>query len=168
VVQVTEVMRCVPLYLLEVMCCVRLCILEAVEGRLCLLEVPDVTRLVLLRMQEAVFARGAGGDVLRTALYAGGAGDGVLYVLCLLEVLEAVEVTEVMCCVLLVGGGGVDGGDGGDRGDVLCATLFAGCIGGGGGAGGDALCVGTLYAGGCEVLEISIVAVFVTLRLWSA
>jgi len=53
------------------------CMLEAMEGELCLLgvlEVPEVVRRVLL-------------------LYAGG--------LCLQEVLEVLEVPEVMCCVLL-------------------------------------------------------------------
>ena len=34
--------------------CVLLCMLEAVEGRLCLLEVPDAMLCVLLCMLEAV------------------------------------------------------------------------------------------------------------------
>jgi len=84
--EVAEVMCCMLLCLLglsemlevlEVMHRVWLCIQEAVEGRLCLQEVTEVMGYVLLRMQEAVFPRGAGG-----------AGGDVLYVLCLLEALE--------------------------------------------------------------------------------
>ena len=73
-------MRCMPFSILaavlkvvEVIRCVLLCMLEAVEGRLCLLE---VMRRVLLCMLEAA----EGG-------------------LCLLEVLEMLEVPEVMRCV---------------------------------------------------------------------
>src|SRR6266480_3226414 len=59
----------------EVMRCVLLCMLEGVEGRLCLPEVPEVMRCVLLCMLEAVVGR-----------------------LCLPKVLE---VSEVVHCVLL-------------------------------------------------------------------
>ena len=58
-----------------------LCVLEAVEGRFCLLEaleVPEMTRCVLLCMLEAV--------------------EGGIY---LLEVLEVSEVVEAMHRVLL-------------------------------------------------------------------
>ena len=63
---------------------VLLCILEAVEGELCLLEVLEVMRCVLLCMLEAVNVRsvyggvgsvgGAGVDTLCVTLYAGGCG----------------------------------------------------------------------------------------------
>ncbi len=62
----------------EVMCCVLLCMLEVVEGRLCLLEVLEVAEVmccVLLCMLEAVEgARGGGGDMLYATLLAGGVG----------------------------------------------------------------------------------------------
>jgi hypothetical protein len=58
-----------------------LCTLEAVEGELCLLEVPEVMRCVLLCMLEAV----EGGMCLPGGV--GGVGGNVLCALC----LEAVE-----------------------------------------------------------------------------
>ena len=65
---------------MEAMRCVLLCILEAVESGLCLLEVlevPEVMCFVSLCMLEVVEgARGSGGDVLYATLFAGGArGD---------------------------------------------------------------------------------------------
>jgi len=84
------------LEVVEVMRCVLLCILEAVDGAVCLLdalEVPEVMRLcVTLRAGgtggdapcatlyaggcggRALFARDTGGDTLCAALYAGGCG----------------------------------------------------------------------------------------------
>src|SRR6266480_716740 len=86
--EVPEVKRCMLLCILEavdnwlclleefeapeVMRCVLLCMLEAVDGRLCSLEAPEVMRCVLLCMLEAV--------------------DGTLWLL---------EVREVMRCVLI-------------------------------------------------------------------
>jgi len=64
--------------LLEVMCRVLLCMLEAVEGQLCLLVAMKVMRCVLLCMLEAV--------------------EGEL---CLLEVLEVLAVLEAMRCMIL-------------------------------------------------------------------
>ena len=86
-----------------------------------------------LRLQEVLEVQDVQ-DVMRCAL------------LCLLEMLEVQRVTEVMRHVLLcmreaveapkvAGMLAIDAGDPGR--DVLCATLFAGCIGG---AGDDALC----------------------------
>ena len=94
--EVPDATRCVLLCMLEAveggpwfaggaaddsMCA--LCTLEAVEGRLCLLEeleVPEVTRCVLLCMLEAVeggfcLAGGGGGDALYAAVFAGGCGS---------------------------------------------------------------------------------------------
>src|SRR6266480_3748928 len=62
------------LEMLEGMRRVLLCMLEAVEGEICLLAVPEVMRCVLLCLLEALKA---------------------------LEVLEMLEVPEVMRCVLL-------------------------------------------------------------------
>ena len=119
--------------MLEGMRRVQLCMLEAVEGELCLLEVPEVIRCVL----EAV--------------------EGAL---CLLEVLEVLEMPEVMRCVLLCILEAVEGGlcslevPEVMRGYTLYAggcggwSLFVGGVGRTGGAGGDALCA-TLYSGGC-------------------
>jgi len=58
---------------------VLLCMLEAMEDELCLLEVPEVMCCVMLCIAEAA-ERG----------------------LCLLEVLEVPEVPEAMSCVLSV------------------------------------------------------------------
>ena len=61
----------------EVIRCMLLCMLEAVEGRLCLPEVPEAMRRMLLGIVEAVEGRlcllekgGAGGDASCAALYA--------------------------------------------------------------------------------------------------
>ena len=66
VLEVPEVMRCVltvcwrrwrvgsVLEVLEVMYCVLPCMLEDVQGELCLLEVPEVMRCVVFCMPEAV------------------------------------------------------------------------------------------------------------------
>jgi len=108
---------------MEVMQCLLLRMLEALEGGICLpeVEVVEVMRCVLLCMSE------------------GG--------LCLSEV---VEVLAVMRCVLgALQFSKFAGGAGSAAGDALCATLYAG---GSGGwalfAGGDALCA-IPYAGGC-------------------
>ena len=109
--------------MLDAIRCVPLCMLEAVAGKLCLLEalkveVPEVMRRVLL---------------------------------CLLEMLKVLEVPKVMLrmlevCWRLRRVGSVAGGAGGD---VRCATLLAGGIGGAGSAGGVGVDVlyDTLYAG---------------------
>ncbi len=65
------------LRLLEVMSRVLLCMLEAVEGQLCLLVAMEVMRCLLLRMLEAV--------------------EGEL---CLLEALDVLDVLEAMCCMI--------------------------------------------------------------------
>ncbi len=115
------------LSLLAVIRCVLLCILEAVEGGLCLLEVleaseamrcvllcmpevPEVMRCVILCMLEAglCFAGGVGGagsDALCATLYAGGAGGGGALAL-------------------------FAGGVGGTGSDAPCATRYVGgCVG---------------------------------------
>ena len=81
-------MRCMPFCILEavlgvveVIRCVLLCMLEVVEGRLCLLEVlevPELMRRVLLYILE-----------------------GRLCMLLVSEALELLQVPEVMRCVLL-------------------------------------------------------------------
>ena len=66
----------------EAMRCVLICMLEAVEGELYLLEAMDVMRCALLCILEAVegtlcFAGGDGGargDAMYATLYAGGCG----------------------------------------------------------------------------------------------
>jgi len=68
---------------------VLLCMLEAVEGRLCLLEVLEAMRRVLLCMLEDVegglcfrevseVSGGAGGDAPCATLFAGGVGGDAL------------------------------------------------------------------------------------------
>ena len=59
----------------EAMCCVLLRMLEAVEDRLCLLEVQEVMRCSLFAA-GAGGAAGVGGDTLCAALLAGGGGAG--------------------------------------------------------------------------------------------
>ena len=112
-----------------------LCMLEAVEGRLCLLE---VTRCVLFCTLEGS--------------------------LCLLEVVDVAEMMRcVLLCILdaalfagVVGGDGRGGRAGRAGRDTVCATVYAGGCGrwvlfarGVEGARGDAVCA-TLYARGCE------------------
>ena len=97
--------------------CALLCILETVEGRLCLLDVlelmeeSEVMRCVLLCLLGAP-------KVMRCVLFR--MLEGVEGGICLLE------VPEVMCCMLLcllevldVAGG-----------DALCAASYAGGCGG--------------------------------------
>jgi len=96
---------CDRLEVTEVIHCVLLCMLEAVDGGLCLLgalevvEVPKVMRGVLRWMLEAVEGRalfaGDAGDMPCATLYAGGCGLWVLFA----------------------------GGVGGDGGDAPCAAL---------------------------------------------
>ena len=150
----------------EVMRCVLLCMLEAVEGRLCLLEVlampdvldaPDVTRGVLLCMFEAV----EGGlcllevlEVMRYVLgtlYSGRCGGWALFAegvgragvmravrFCTLEAVDGMLcLLEGMRCVLHC------------MLETVEVSNFAGGVGRAGCAGGDALCA-NLYAGGVE------------------
>ncbi len=112
------------LLVLEVIRCVLLCMLEAVDGRLCLLEVLEAMRHVLLCMLEAA--------------------EGELRLLEVLEMLEAMrcvllcvlEMLETMRCVLLCMLETVEGelcGAGDARGagsDAPCAALYAGGRGG--------------------------------------
>ncbi len=65
-----------------------LCMLEAVEGGLCSMEVPEVMRNVLLYMLEALEVL----EVMRRVLF------------CMLEIVdvpEMLEALEVMRCMLL-------------------------------------------------------------------
>ena len=62
--------------------CVLRCMLEAVDGKLCLLDVLRYRRYVL-----DVSCGGAGDDAVCANLYAGGCGGE----LCLLEVLEVMR-----------------------------------------------------------------------------
>ena len=107
------------LEVVEVMRCVLLCIPEAVEGGLCLLEVCG----------DAGGAEGAGDDALCTTLYA-----GRLYLPEVLEVMRRVLLClpEVMRCATLYGGGcgGCALFVGGCGGDAPCAALYAGGSGG--------------------------------------
>jgi len=67
------------LCLLEVIRCVLLVYWKAVEGRLCLLE---AMRFMLLCMPMAVeggLCLGAGGDAMYTSLYAEGCGERALF-----------------------------------------------------------------------------------------
>jgi len=89
-IEVVNGVRCL-LWVLVVMLCMQfyvlLCILYAAEGELCLLSVLEVIRCVLLCILEAVeglalFAGGVGdtgGDALRASLYARGYGGYVLF-----------------------------------------------------------------------------------------
>ena len=145
-------------------------ILEAVESTICMLEVlevPDVIRCMLLCMLETVEGKlclvggvgGAGGLALCATLRAGGGGGCAL-------LLKVFEVPEVMRCRLLcileavegalcfvevfggVGGVRFDGGN--TPGVALCSGGCGGYVlyaGGARGAGCDSLCA-TLYAGG--------------------
>jgi len=80
--EVKEVVEVLP-----AMRCMLLCMLEAVEGGLCLrevsevLEVLKVMRCMLLCMLEAMEGRfkllRVGGDALYAILYAGGGGGGI-------------------------------------------------------------------------------------------
>jgi len=82
--------------MLEVIRRVLLCILEAVEGDLCLLEVPEATRCVLLCILEVSEAP----EVMRRlVLCMLEAVEGSLCLLDVLEVLEGFEVPEMMHCV---------------------------------------------------------------------
>src|SRR5947208_3560416 len=99
---------------------------EVVEGELCLLEVLEAMRCVLLCILEAVEGGLCFGRCRR-------AGDAVGDALCAL--LYAVKVRSVC--------GGV-GSVGGTGRDTLCATLYVG---------GDALCA-ALYTGGCGGLGL--------------
>ena len=98
--------------MLEVMACVLLCILEAVEGALCLpevLDVPEAMRCMLLCMLEAV--------------------EGAL---CLQEMLEVMRCV-LLCMLERVEDGLFAGyvvGAGGAVADARCATLYAGGPGG--------------------------------------
>jgi hypothetical protein len=97
--------------------CVLPCMLEAVEGRLCLLEgmlcLPEdvggtgddalCTALYVegcrrwaLFIEGVGVSVGTGGDTLCAALYAGDCGECAL----LLEMSEVLELPEVMHCVL--------------------------------------------------------------------
>ena len=93
--------------LLEVMRCMLLCTLEAVESELCLLEVLEVLKVPALSETKrcagllAGGAEGAGNDALYAALVLE-ATEG-LY---LLEVLDVLEMPEVMRCVQYAGGSG--------------------------------------------------------------
>jgi len=83
---------------------VPLCMLEAVKGGLCPLDVLEVMRRVLLCMMEAVegelFSGGGGGDALRAGLYTGGCGRWALFVGGG-EMLEVVELRHrVLLCML--------------------------------------------------------------------
>ncbi len=77
-VEVLEVLE-----MLEVMRCVLLCILEIVEGGLCLLEAPKVPEA--MRLCATLCAGGCGragdaeGDALCAALYTGGCGGCALF-----------------------------------------------------------------------------------------
>jgi len=102
------------LEMLEGMRRVLLCILEAVEGELCLVEVVDVLEVVevMLRVRFCML-------------------EAVEGALCLLEVLEVPEKPEVMRFCLYAGGCGRWAlFAGGNRGDSLYATLYAGGCGG--------------------------------------
>jgi len=92
--------------LFRMLLCMPLCILEAVEGELCLLEMPEVIRCVRVRMLEDV----EGELCLLEALEAREVPEVMRRVLlCMLEAVEGgiylLEVTEVMRFVLLYAGG---------------------------------------------------------------
>jgi len=115
---------------LRVIRCVLLCMLEGLEGELCLLEVLEVIRCVLLCSLGV--AGGVAGDTLCATLYAGGTGEYVLF------------AGGCRGWALIAGGCGGVGGTGGVGGDALCAILYAG------GCGGYAL-----FMEASEVLEAS-------------
>jgi len=104
--------------------CALLCIPEAVEGGLCLLEMFGGVR----------GAGGAGAYAPCAALYAGGSGGWAMF-----------AGGVVRCCEVLEGLKRAGG-------DAQCAALYPGGCGGcallAGGAGGNALCA-ALYIGGC-------------------
>ncbi len=83
-----------------------MCVLDAVEGRLCLLEVPEVIRLVLLCMPEAVESQLCLSEMLEVletmrcmllCRFAGGWGGYPPFVEAL-EVQELLEVPEMIRC----------------------------------------------------------------------
>jgi len=128
---------------LEAMRSVVPCMLEAVEGELCLLCWPAATRRVRTRPEQE-FVVGGLGRVRDD---------------------ERMEELDVMRCMMLCMLEAVDGGLWFAESVGVGGAARAAGAGGAGRAGGDALCA-TLYAGGCGRLaqfrcfEISIAAVF--------
>ena len=119
--------------------------LGVVEGGLCSLDAPEAMHCALLCMLEAV----EGGLYLLEVLEVLEMPEMMRCVqLCMLEVPEVMRCVIAVCWrlsrVVLFAGGVGGAGDAGD--DAMCATMYGG---GAGSAGGDALCA-TPYAGAVE------------------